>query len=239
MRDLDLSSWRIAFSGAEPVRHDTMKMFIERFMPAGFASSAVYPCYGLAEATLFVTGGTRADGLEAHHFSTEMLARGNAGVVEKGTSLVACGTAVSHHEVRIVEPETLAFMADGNVGEIWISGPSLASGYWQRPRETAGTFINYQGRRWLRTGDLGFVHAGQLYIAGRRKDLIIVRGQNVYPQDVEQVVEEEVEAVRKGRVAAFSVETPEGEGIGIAVEVSRGMQKLIAVETWSGRSVKQ
>jgi amino acid adenylation domain-containing protein len=231
MRDLDLSSWRIAFSGAEPVRHDTMKMFIERFMPAGFASSAVYPCYGLAEATLFVTGGTRADGLEAHHFSTEMLARGNAGVAEKGTSLVSCGTAVSHHEVRIVEPETLAFMADGNVGEIWTSGPSLASGYWQRPQETAGTFINYQGRRWLRTGDLGFVHAGQLYIAGRRKDLIIVRGQNVYPQDVEQVVEEEVEAARKGRVAAFSVETPEGEGIGIAVEVSRGMQKLIAVET--------
>jgi amino acid adenylation domain-containing protein len=231
MRDLDLSSWRIAFSGAEPVRYDTMKMFISRFMPAGFAPGAVYPCYGLAEATLFVTGGTRGDGMEAHHFSSEMLAQTRVEVAERGTPLVACGTAVSHHQVRIVEPQTLAFMADGNVGEIWISGPSLASGYWEKPQETAETFINHRENRWLRTGDLGFVHAGQLYIAGRRKDLIIVRGQNIYPQDVERVVEEKVEAARKGRVAAFSVETPGGEGIGVAVEVSRGMQKRVAVET--------
>ena len=230
MRELDLSSWRIAFSGAEPVRYDTTRAFIERFAPVGLAASAIYPCYGLAEATLFVTGGTRGDGMEAHLFSTEMLAQGKSEVAERGTSLVACGMPASHHSVRIVEPETLVPLTDGNIGEIWTDGPSIACGYWQQSRETAETFINHEGRRWLRTGDLGFIHTGQLYIAGRRKDLIIVRGQNIYPQDLEQIVEEEVEAARKGRVAAFPVETAEGEGIGIAVEISRGMQKLVSVE---------
>jgi amino acid adenylation domain-containing protein len=231
MHELDLSSWRIAFSGAEPVRHGTTRAFMERFAPVGFAPGAMYPCYGLAEATLFVTGGVRGKGVQAHRFSAPMLAQGNAEVVEDGTPLVACGMPVSHHAVRIVEPETLIPLADGNIGEIWTDGPSLAVGYWQRPQETAETFINHEGRRWLRTGDLGFVHAGQLYIAGRRKDLIIVRGQNIYPQDLEQVVEEEVEAARKGRVAAFPVDTAEGEGIGIAVEISRRMQKLGSIET--------
>jgi amino acid adenylation domain-containing protein len=231
LRGIDLSSWRIAFSGAEPVRYDTTKAFVEKFGAAGFTPDAVYPCYGLAEATLFVTGGTRGDGMEAHCFSTEMLAKGDVKIAELGTPLVACGAAASHHQARIVARKTLNFVPDGKVGEIWVSGPSLASGYWQRPRETAEAFICHQGSRWLRTGDLGFVHAGQLYIAGRYKDLIIVRGQNIYPQDIEQVVETEVEAARKGRIAAFSVETSEGEGIGIAVEVSRGMQKRVAVET--------
>lgn len=231
MRELDLSSWRIAFSGAEPVRHETTRTFIERFAPVGFAPGAVYPCYGLAEATLFVAGGTRGDGVEAHRFSTEMLAQGNAEVAEHGTPLVACGMTVSHHAIRIVDPEALIPLTDGSIGEIWTNGPSLACGYWQRPQETAETFINHEGGRWLRTGDLGFVHAGQLYIVGRSKDLIIIRGQNIYPQDLEQIVEEEVEAARKGRVAAFPVDTVDGEGIGVAVEISRGMQKLVSVET--------
>jgi amino acid adenylation domain-containing protein len=230
-QELDLSSWRVAFSGAEPVRRDTMSAFIERFASVGFAAGTIYPCYGLAEATLFVTGGTRGDGVEAHNFSAEMLAQGKAEAAEHGTSLVACGIPASHHTLRIVHAETLMPLTDGDIGEIWTDGPSLACGYWQRPQETAETFINHEGRRWLRTGDLGFIYAGQLYIAGRYKDLIIVRGQNIYPQDLEQVVEEEVEAARKGRVAAFSVETAEGEGIGVAVEISRGMQKLVSVET--------
>jgi amino acid adenylation domain-containing protein len=231
MEGLDLSSWRIAFSGAEPVRYDTAQAFMERFAPVGLAARVIYPCYGLAEATLFVTGGTRGDGVEAHQFSIERLAQSHAEVVEQGIPLVACGTPVSHHHVQIIHPESLVPLSDGSVGEIWISGPSLAAGYWQRSEETEGTFVHRDGNRWLRTGDLGFVHAGQLYIAGRCKDLIIVRGQNIYPQDIEKVVEEEVEASRKGRVAAFPVETPQGEGIGIAVEISRGMQRLVSVET--------
>ena len=230
LQGLDLSSWRVAFCGAEPVRLSTMSAFSERFAPVGFSAGALYPCYGLAEATLLITGGGRGDGVRAHRFSPEMLARGRAEVAEQGTPLVTCGITIPDHTVRIVEPETFVQLADGNVGEIWIGGQSLTQGYWRRSPETALTFVHHDGDRWLRTGDLGFIYDGQIYIAGRHKDLIIIRGQNVYPQDLEQVVEDEVEAARKGRVAAFTVETETGEGIGIAVEISRGMQKLIPVE---------
>jgi amino acid adenylation domain-containing protein len=230
LQGLDLSSWRVAFCGAEPVRLSTMSAFSERFAPVGFSAGALYPCYGLAEATLLITGGGRGDGVRAHRFSPEMLAQGRAEVAEQGTPVVSCGIPISDHTVRIVEPETFVQLADGNVGEIWIGGQSLTQGYWRRSQETALTFVHHDKGRWLRTGDLGFIHDGEVYIAGRHKDLIIIRGQNVYPQDLEQVVEEEVEAARKGRVAAFAVETETGEGIGIAVEISRGMQKLIPVE---------
>ncbi|SDY74818.1 non-ribosomal peptide synthetase [Nitrosomonas halophila] len=230
LQELDLSTWRVAFSGAEPVRRDTMCAFIERFSAVGFSAGTIYPCYGLAEATLFVTGGVRGEGMIAHEFSSERLAQGQAEIVARGIPIVACGFPASNHAIRIIDPEKQIPLADGQVGEIWTEGPSLAGGYWQRPRETAEAFIQYQGARWLRTGDLGFIYAHQLYIMGRLKDLIIIRGQNVYPHDIELVIEEEVEAVRKGRVAAFSVEHQAGEGIGIAVEVSRKMQKLVPPE---------
>ncbi|WP_230681725.1 phosphopantetheine-binding protein, partial [Paracidovorax cattleyae] len=115
----------------------------------------------------------------------------------------------------------------GGVGEVWACGPSVAAGYWGQPEATAATFVEHGGRRWLRTGDLGFLHDGQLVVTGRTKDLIILRGHNVYPQDVERAIEAEVEAVRKGRVAVFPVQGAQAEGIGAAVEVSRGMQKLV------------
>lgn len=228
---LDLSSWRVAFSGAEPVRRDTMLAFIERFKSAGFSAGTIYPCYGLAEATLFVTGGVRGEGMKAHEFSSELLAQGKAEIAAQGIPIIACGFPASSHAVKIFDPEKRMPLADGYVGEIWTDGPSLACGYWQRPQETAETFLDHDGERWLRTGDLGFIYARQLYIMGRRKDLIIIRGQNIYPQDIELVIEEDVEAVRKGRVAAFAVEHEESEGIGVAVEVSRSMQKLIPAET--------
>jgi len=228
---LDLSTWRVAFSGAEPVRRDTMRAFIERFKPTGFAAGTIYPCYGLAEATLFVTGGVRGEGMKASEFSPQLLAQGKAEVVAQGTPVVACGFPASNHSVRIVDVEKLTPVADGHVGEIWTAGPSLARGYWQRTQETAETFLQHDGEHWLRTGDLGFIHARQLYIMGRLKDLIIIRGQNIYPQDIELVIEETVEVVRKGRIAAFAVEHAEGEGIGVAVEVSRNMQKLVPAET--------
>lgn len=230
LQGLDLSSWRVAFSGAEPVRRDTMRAFVERFGAAGFSAGTLYPCYGLAEATLFVTGGMRGEGMKAHEFSSDKLAQGKAEVVTQGVPIVACGFPASNHSVSIIDPEKQIPLADGCVGEIWTKGPSLAKGYWRRPQETAETFVDHEGIRWLRTGDLGFIHARQLYIMGRLKDLIIIRGQNIYPQDIELIVEEEVEAVRKGRVAAFSVEREEGEGIGVAVEVSRNMQKLVPAE---------
>lgn len=246
---LDLSSWRVAFSGAEPVRHDTLTGFIERFRPAGFAADTAAPCYGLAEATLLVSCNSRGTGVVGTAFSQQSLAEGKAVSAVEGNTLVDCGTPEPGHAIDIVDPEGLHSLPSGEVGEIWVNGPSVAHGYWQNPEATAQAFVtrdgvswqrtndtdaqNHDARndRWLRTGDLGFLHEGQLYIAGRIKDLIILRGHNVYPQDIESAIEAEVEAVRKGRVAAFAVTTPEGaEGIGVAAEVSRGIQKLVPAE---------
>ncbi|WP_343731863.1 amino acid adenylation domain-containing protein [Duganella sp.] len=225
---LDLSSWRVAFSGAEPVRHDTLASFIDYFAPCGFDAGAVYPCYGLAEATLLVSGGQRGAGLIACAFDAGSVAAGQPRPDADGQLLVGCGVVPSAHRVAIVDPQTGDTLDSARVGEIWVSGPSIAQGYWQRADATAAAITIRDGARWLRTGDLGFFHGQQLYIAGRIKDVIILRGQNLYPQDIERAIESEVEAVRKGRVAAFSVALPHGgEGVGVAVEVSRGLQKLV------------
>ncbi|MET0793538.1 MAG: AMP-binding protein, partial [Polyangiaceae bacterium] len=225
---LDLSSWRVAFCGAEPIQSDVLCKMSERFARAGLSPTAASPCYGLAEATLYVTGAERGVGMIARAFSGEALARGDAELADDGRTLVSCGHSVSSHPFEIVDPVTQAPLSPGRLGEIWTTGPSVALGYWNKPEATRESFVERGGRTWLRTGDLGFVHDGQLYVAGRVKDLIIVRGQNLYPQDLEQAVELEVEAVRKGRVAAFSVASESGEGIGVAAEVSRGMQKLVS-----------
>lgn len=230
LKTLDLSSWRVAFSGAEPVRYDTLRAFAERFAAAGFDARAIYPCYGLAEATLFVTGGYRSGGMTVRTFSSERLAKGRAVTSRIGTTLVACGVAHGRHRVRIVDPATGARQSNTQIGEIWVNGPSVSRGYWRRDAETKQTFVEHDGKRWLRTGDLGFVQHKQLYITGRQKDLIILRGHNVYPQDIEQAIEIRTEAVRKGRVAVFSVPTAAGEGVGLAVEVSRSLQKLVPPE---------
>ncbi|MHA7685169.1 condensation domain-containing protein [Cupriavidus sp. PET2-C1] len=227
---LDLSSWDVAFSGAEPVRADTLRAFVDRFAPAGFRKQALYPCYGLAEATLFATGGKRGTGMLSERFDPAALAQGlgkTANATDSGMELVACGFPRADHTVRIADRDGQA-VADGHVGEIEIAGPSVAHGYWRNASATAATFTGDAGaERRLRTGDVGLMRDGQLYIAGRRKDLIIVRGQNLYPQDIEQAVEAKVTAARRGRVAAFPVQGPNGEAIGIAVEISRPDQKRI------------
>ncbi|SDO97614.1 amino acid adenylation domain-containing protein [Rhodoferax sp. OV413] len=231
MQKLDLSSWSLAFSGAEPVRADTLHEFKTQFAAAGFSADAVYPCYGLAESTLFVTGGQRGAGMVAQDFSSQGLARGVVEIDgEEGATLVGCGRSVSGHAVRIVDPASLAICDTGVVGEIWASGPSIGSGYWNKPEVSRQAFVTQDGAIWLRTGDLGFVHDGQLYVAGRIKDMIIVRGHNLYPQDIERVIEFELDTVRKGRVAAFAIDGTDGEGIGLAAEVSRSVQKLITPE---------
>jgi amino acid adenylation domain-containing protein len=230
LQKLDLSSWALAFSGAEPVRADTLHEFKRQFAPAGFAAGAVYPCYGLAESTLFVTGGWRGAGMVAQGFSGQGLARGEVLTQADGAVLVGCGRTVTGHAVRIVDPASLSVCDAGRVGEIWATGPSIGSGYWNKPEVSRQTFVDRDGATWLRTGDLGFVHDGQLYVAGRIKDMIIVRGHNLYPQDIERMIELEVDVVRKGRVAAFAVDGPAGEGIGLAAEVSRSVQKLVSPE---------
>nr|BFE90188.1 hypothetical protein GCM10020185_07240 [Pseudomonas brassicacearum subsp. brassicacearum] len=139
--------------------------------------------------------------------------------------MMSCGVSQPGHAVLIVEPATLQPLADNQVGEVWAAGPSIALGYWRNPEASAKTFVQHDGRTWLRTGDLGFLRGGELFITGRLKDLLIVRGHNLYPQDIEQTIEREVEVVRKGRVAAFAVNDGGEEGIGIAAEISRSVQK--------------
>ena len=222
---LDLSSWAVAYSGAEPVRADTLRAFVDRFAAAGFRPQALYPCYGLAEATLFVTGGKRGDGMVSTTFDASALAQGRGEPVQAGMELVACGFPRTGHSIRIAGADGHA-LRDGSVGEIEVAGPSVTHGYWRNTEATAATF-GASAEGWLRTGDLGLLRDGQLYIAGRRKDLIIVRGQNLYPQDIERAVEDHVPAARRGRVAAFPVQTPDGEAIGVAAEISRPDQKRI------------
>ncbi|MBK3510144.1 non-ribosomal peptide synthetase [Pseudomonas sp. MF6747] len=226
---LDLSTWRVAYSGSEPIRLDTLERFAEKFATCGFTPNNFFASYGLAEATLFVAGGTRGHGIPALRLDEQALAA-NRAEPGQGNAIMSCGTSQPEHAVLIADPHTLSELPDNHVGELWASGPSIAHGYWRNPQASAKTFVQHAGRTWLRTGDLGFIREGQVYITGRLKDLLIVRGHNLYPQDIEHTIEREVEVVRKGRVAAFAVNDQGLEGIGIAAEISRSVQKILPPE---------
>ncbi|MFL1551428.1 non-ribosomal peptide synthetase [Pseudomonas sp. D47] len=226
---LDLSKWRVAYSGSEPIRLDTLERFAEKFAACGFTSNNFFASYGLAEATLFVAGGTRGHGIPALRLDEQALAA-NRAEPGQGSAIMSCGTCQPEHAMLIADPHTLSELPDNRVGELWATGPSIAHGYWRNPEATAKTFVEQAGRTWLRTGDLGFIREGEVYITGRLKDLLIVRGHNLYPQDIEQTIEREVEVVRKGRVAAFAVNDQGLEGIGIAAEISRSVQKILPPE---------
>ncbi|MCW7539369.1 AMP-binding protein [Aquabacterium sp. A7-Y] len=220
---LDLSCWRIAFCGAEPVRHSTFEAFRRLAEPLGFSARSFCPCYGLAEATLFVSAGPDT-GMKATVFDTAALARGVAEPAAQGTTLVACGTTVDGTEVHIVEPDSGRLLPEDQVGELWVRGPTVAGGYWGQELATRATFAarDSEGRdNWLRTGDLGFVHGGQLYLSSRLKDLVILRGRNFYPQDIELEIESRVAGVRPGRVAVFAAELADSETIAVAAETAR------------------
>jgi amino acid adenylation domain-containing protein len=216
--NLDLSSWRVAFSGAEPVRAQSLKRFAAEFLDSGFRSSAFVPCYGLAESTLFVSGGTNVTGPVIQPVQTDALERNQVITAPWEAPdcrlLVGCGEAGAGHEVCIVDPERLTRCEAGTVGEIWVAGPSVANGYWNRGQETAVTFearLADSGKGpYLRTGDLGFLLDKELFITGRRKDLIILRGRNHYPHDLEETAEKAHPALRACLGAAFSVDA-EGE----------------------------
>ncbi|WP_443696161.1 condensation domain-containing protein, partial [Pseudomonas sp.] len=224
---LDLRRWRVAYSGSEPIRLDTLERFAEQFAPCGFTPNSFFASYGLAEATLFVAGGRRGHGIPALRLDAQALAA-NRAEPGQGAAIMSCGTSQPDHAVLIADPHTLSELPDNHVGELWASGPSIAHGYWRNPEASAKTFVQHAGRTWLRSGDLGFIREGEVYITGRLKDLLIVRGHNLYPQDIEQTLERDVEGVRKGRVAAFAVNDQGLEGIGIAAEISRSVQKILA-----------
>lgn len=224
---LDLSGWRIAFSGAEPVRLATIDRFVRAYAGCGFLREAFLPCYGLAEATLVVTSPGRDRPLAIMNADRDRL---NFGIAEpssggEAVALVGCGRAWPGYDVQIVDPETSALRRPGELGEIWVSGPGVARGYWGRMEETERTFrakiVGDEKRAFLRTGDLGVFQGGDLFIAGRLKDVIISAGRNFYPQDIEGVVEERVPGVRAGCVAAFPVVQADGEAIAVALEPDR------------------
>src|SRR6185295_13558335 len=246
---LDLSSWTVAFNGAEPVRADTLDRFAARFAPFGFHRTALFPCYGLAEATIFVTGGSPGAGPEVGSFAAGEIEQGRA--LEGGDRrLVSSGRAGEAHEVAIIDPETGERLDPGRIGEIWVAGPSVAAGYWNRGEATAESFAARTADGagpFLRTGDLGFLRSGplgaELFVTGRIKDLIIVRGRNHYPQDLELTAERSHPALRPGCGAAFSVERPDAwasgeieERLVIVHELERGRQDEAAAAQEAIRS---
>jgi len=212
--ELDLSSWKVAFNGAEPIRKQTLDEFSEKFERCGFDRRAFHPCYGLAESTLMATGMDRfGTGIQFKAVSRAALEKDEAkppASSDDESWLVSSGHPAGNQDVRIIDPGTSEPVPDGRVGEVWIKGPSVAAGYWARPNETEETFqarlANGDGP-YLRSGDLGFLHDGQLYITGRIKDLIIIRGQNYYPHDLEFTAQRSHPALQPASGAAFSIQS--------------------------------
>ncbi|QSQ18810.1 amino acid adenylation domain-containing protein [Pyxidicoccus parkwayensis] len=248
---LDLSKWDLAFNGAEPLQPETLRRFAEVFGPSGFKMEAFYPCYGLAEGTLIASGGLKheapvlrtvdAAALKGHRVEPSEPQRPGA------QTLVGSGRNLDDQRLVIAHPETGTPLAPGQVGEIWVSGPSVAQGYWNRPEQTAAAFsgkVPGSDARFLRTGDLGFLDNGELYVTGRIKDLIIIRGRNHYPHDIERTVEALNPALRPGCGATFSVEKDGEERLVVVQEVDRravesGSVDLEALSTAIRQSVAE
>jgi natural product biosynthesis luciferase-like monooxygenase protein len=235
---LDLSSWDVAFNGAEPVRAETLERFATAFEPYGFRREAFYPCYGMAETTLLVSGGLKAalpviktvhgDAMEQHWVVSA------SGENDGVRTLVGCGQTLLEQQIVIAYPDTLILCQPSFVGEIWVWGNSVAQGYWNRPEETETTFRAYLADTgegpFLRTGDLGFLQDGELFVTGRLKDLIIIRGRNHYPQDIELTVEQSHPVLQQGCTAAFSVEVNGQERLVVASEVERTSRRNLDLD---------
>ncbi|MEV0251807.1 AMP-binding protein [Nocardia sp. NPDC050712] len=239
VEQLDLSSWQVAINAAEPVRAATLDRFDKVFASAGFRSSAHLNLYGLAEGLVLTTGPVHSPP-QVERFDAQALGRGIAEPARQqgnGVVLVSAGHAVEGQHVVIVGEQTGTECGAGQVGEIWVTGGSVGSGYWEQPVESAETFgatLAGDGARYLRTGDLGFVHDGQLFVTGRSKDVIIIRGQNVYPQDLERSAEECHPALRPGCVAAVDIGTGaenEGDHLVIVQEVRADWRGNLAAST--------
>jgi acyl-CoA synthetase (AMP-forming)/AMP-acid ligase II len=226
MEGVDLSCWKVALNGAEPVRAETIRRFSETFVPHGFDPAALFPAYGMAEATLLISGSHRGAGNIKRTVSSRALqyhaVRAPSDDADAQT-VVGCGNALVGEQIAIVDPHRCRRLAPDQVGEIWVRGPNVARAYWRNPEATRaglGASLSDEdaGALWLRTGDLGFMDAaGELFITGRIKDLIIIRGTNHYPQDIERTVQSLHSAFRQNCGAAFSV-TGEGEEALVVVQ---------------------
>ncbi|HEV3039682.1 MAG TPA: AMP-binding protein [Candidatus Angelobacter sp.] len=227
-KGLDLSSWRIAVNGAEPVRYETIERFACSFASCGFRLEAFRPCYGLAESTLMVTGARRPDLPLVKEVSVHALEQNSIQECAGGElsrQLVGCGETLHGQDVRVVDPSTRNALPDGSIGEIWVSGPSVTQGYWNRPEDTEHAFHAYifpdSKGPYLRTGDFGFLDQGQLFLTGRLKDLIIIRGRNLYPHDLELAMQKSHPSLRPGCGAAFAVEIDGEDVLAVVNEVDR------------------
>ncbi|MHB1947657.1 MAG: aminotransferase class I/II-fold pyridoxal phosphate-dependent enzyme [Gammaproteobacteria bacterium] len=230
IQKLDLSCWQHALNGAEPIRYETMKRFYKTFATAGFLSRVFRPVYGLAEATLIVSASAKRTWEEPLFVSKTMLREGKSTSFESHSktttvSLISCGQNPKNHVIKIVNPHTLEVLPDNEVGEIWVSGPSIAAGYWNNPTLTETTLkAKLPGQpdtTYLRTGDLGFLHEKELFVTGRAKDLIIINGVNHYPQDIEQSIAEVHPAFQPHGTAAFTIEHNNEEQLVIMQEIGR------------------
>lgn len=234
-RELDLSSWQVAGNAAEPINPKVLENFLETFASCGFRPHTMCPAYGLAEATLLVSASSSTEAPMILNLHPNALEKGQ--VVKANNSekvvrrLVSCGGLVCDTKVAIVNPQTQTRCDSDEVGEIWVSDPSVAQGYWQKEEETDATFQAYIADTgegpFLRTGDLGFMYEGQLFISSRIKDVIIIRGTNHYPQDIEWTVQESHSALRPENGAAFAAEVDGEERLIIAQEIERGYLRKI------------
>ena len=230
---LDLSCWEVAFSGAESVRAQTIERFVETFEPYGFRREAFYPCYGMAESTLFISGGVKTNPPAVVCVEVAALQENRIIYQQAGIRLVSCGQAWLDEKIIIVNPQSLAQCADNQVGEIWVSSPSVGKGYWNLPEETDHTFQAYlksgEGP-FLRTGDLGFLGNGELFITGRLKEVMNFWGFSYYPQQIEQTVETSHPALRSNCGAAFSDTVGGEERLVVVQEVERRYQQGLMVD---------
>ncbi|MGH2412808.1 MAG: AMP-binding protein, partial [Microcystaceae cyanobacterium] len=235
---LDLKCWELAFTGAEPIRAETLDKFAQTFAVCGFRQKVFYACYGMAETTLLVSGGLKEVTPVLKTFQGKALEQNQVIATpysETGSvTLVGCGQAAGKQQIRIVNPETLTRCHGNEIGEIWVAGDSVAQGYWNRKTQTEETFKAYlaapQAGPFLRTGDLGFLQEGELFVTGRLKDLIIIRGRNHYPQDIELTTEKSHPALRESCGAAFSIDVAGEERLVIACEVKRSYLRRLDSE---------
>ncbi|MDH3716644.1 MAG: amino acid adenylation domain-containing protein, partial [Planctomycetota bacterium] len=236
--DLDLSCWKMAINGAEPVRAQTIDDFVRKFSPYGFRRQAFMPAYGLAETTLMISSGPVDRSPRVASFDTASLEQKRVTVSNSnnGTArrIVSCGMAIAGSELVIVDPDSRQVLTDGKIGEIWIRSPAVGAGYWGRPSDTDGVFrarlSDGSAQNYLRTGDLGFIHDRELFVTGRLKDLIIIRGRNHYPHDIEFTVENSHPALQTGCGAAFSIDVDGEERLVIVHEVQRARRRNLNVQ---------
>lgn len=229
LEGLDLSRWRIAFNGAEPVRAETLRRFADTFAPAGFHSNAFFPCYGMAETTLFISACAHDSQPVLKRFDadalTENLAHPSEDEGEGAQLLVGCGRTYLTDQIAIADGQGFA-LEQGQVGEIWVQSTGKAQGYWNQPELSKEIFQarlrnNPDRGTFLRTGDLGFLFQGEVYVTGRLKDLLIIRGRNHYPQDLERTAERAHPALAANASAAFTVERDGLEHLVLALEIKR------------------